>query len=67
MARKGHYGNGTIAPSGKSTWRIRYRIEGERHRQNLGKAPPAGGAQGRRRGFPCVLPPHCVHACRLVL
>jgi hypothetical protein len=28
--KKGHYGSGTIAPSGKNSWRIRYRIGGER-------------------------------------
>jgi hypothetical protein len=32
MARKkGHYGSGSIEPSGKNSWRIRYRIEGVRH------------------------------------
>jgi Tfp pilus assembly protein FimT len=28
--KKGHYGSGTIAPSGKRSWRIRYRSEGKR-------------------------------------
>jgi integrase len=28
--KRGHYGSGTIAPSGKGSWRIRYRIEGVR-------------------------------------
>jgi integrase len=28
--KKGHYGSGTIAPSGKGSWCIRYRIGGER-------------------------------------
>ena len=29
--KKGHYGSGTIAPSGKNSWRIRYRIDGKLH------------------------------------
>src|SRR5215468_4045890 len=33
--RKGHYGTGTIAPSGKSSWRIRYRIGGERFTKTI--------------------------------
>jgi integrase len=28
--KRSHYGSGTIAPSGKNSWRIRYRINGQR-------------------------------------
>jgi integrase len=28
--RRGHYGSGSIDPSGENTWRIRYRIDGRR-------------------------------------
>jgi integrase len=32
MARKkGHYGSGSIDPSGSSSWRVRYRIDGKRY------------------------------------
>jgi hypothetical protein len=34
-SKRGHYGNGTIAPSGKGSWRIRYRIEGERYAKTV--------------------------------
>src|SRR6266446_605573 len=29
--RKGHYGAGSIEPSGKNSWRVRYRIDGVRY------------------------------------
>jgi integrase len=48
MARKGHYGNGTIAPSGKSTWRIRYRIEGERFAKTVKGTRTEAGRELRR-------------------
>jgi integrase len=28
--KRGHYGSGTIDPSGKNSWRLRYRVNGER-------------------------------------
>jgi len=32
MTRKrGHYGSGTIDPSGTNSWRVRYRIDGKRY------------------------------------
>jgi integrase len=33
--RKGLYGSGTIAPSGKSSWRIRYRLDGQRFAKTI--------------------------------
>jgi integrase len=33
--KKGHYGSGTIAPSGRNSWRIRYRIDGERFTKTI--------------------------------
>jgi integrase len=29
--KKGHYGSGSIDPSGKNSWRLRYRIDGKRY------------------------------------
>jgi integrase len=29
--KKGHYGSGSIDPSGSSSWRVRYRIDGQRY------------------------------------
>jgi integrase len=29
--KKGHYGSGSIDPSGSSSWRVRYRIDGKRY------------------------------------
>jgi integrase len=29
--KKGHYGSGSIDPSGKNSWRVRYRIDGKRY------------------------------------
>jgi integrase len=29
--KKGHYGSGSIDPSGKNSWRVRYRINGKRY------------------------------------
>jgi integrase len=31
MSRRGHYGGGSIDPSGEGSWRIRYRISGRRY------------------------------------
>jgi integrase len=33
--KRGHYGSGTIAPSGKSSWRLRYRVGGERFAKTI--------------------------------
>lgn len=31
MSKKGHYGSGTIDPSGENSWRLRYRVDGKRY------------------------------------
>jgi integrase len=31
MSKRGHYGAGSIDPSGKNSWRLRYRIDGKRY------------------------------------
>jgi integrase len=31
MGKKGHYGSGSIDPSGKNSWRLRYRVDGQRY------------------------------------
>src|SRR5258708_3707612 len=46
--KKGHYGSGTIAPSGKSTWRIRYRIGGERFAKTVKGTRTEAGRELRR-------------------
>src|SRR5215468_7146659 len=35
MNRRGHYGGGSIDPSGKGSWRIRYRINGRRYAKTV--------------------------------
>jgi integrase len=46
--KKGHYGSGTIAPSGKNSWRIRYRIGGERFAKTIKGTKTEAGRELRR-------------------
>jgi integrase len=49
MARKkGQYGNGSIEPSGKNSWRIRYRIDGVRYAKIV-EGTKTDAAKGLRR------------------
>jgi integrase len=49
MARKkGTYGSGSIEPSGKNSWRVRYRIDGVRHAKIVEGTKTEAGKELRR-------------------
>jgi integrase len=47
--KKGRYGSGSVEPSGKNSWRIRYRIEGVRHARIVEGTKTEASRELRRR------------------
>jgi integrase len=48
MSKRGHYGGGSIDPSGEGSWRLRYRIDGQRFAKHVKGTKQDAGKELRR-------------------
>src|SRR5262249_4767752 len=56
--KKGHYGAGSIDPSGEGSWRIRYRIGGKRYAKTFHGTKTEAARELRRRLHDRAAGPH---------